>query len=1302
MIKYYTETMMKKSWKKRFGFSMKNLIIFSFLIFLSSNVFSQFKIDATYSASPLSITLNWNSQGAGSQVAVSRRMLGQEGSATWVAKGTFTDPTLSYVDNTIVAGTTYEYKLVKVGDATKGAYIVGGVEIPMVEARGTILLVVDNTLSTPLAPELAIFKRDLVGDGWNVVQYNSPRHGSGTPETLKTWIKAQYTANPTTVKGVILFGHLPIVKSGYDWPDGHELRPHAADLFYADMDGTWTDNTRNIVGKNIPGDGIYDQNYLPAPNNKVEIQIARIDFAGMTAFSSSEIDLFRNYISKNHKFRNAITVPEMKGVGGNGYCDIETSHLYSLFGSANTVQGTFANTESTAYTWGVDFGDYNGANYSSYNYKMAFAINFGSYKQNFENDNNPMRAILCMPEYGLTCAWGSRPNWFFHHMGMGQTIGYGAYRTYNNYLSEYTPGGHYSDNGAVFINLVGDPTLRMHNVKPVSNLAATLNGGSVGLSWTASPDANVGYHVYLATSEAGPYTRVTTTPLTGTTYTDASPGSTSHYMVRVLKLESVISGSYYNLSQGVYVNHPSTPFTDTEAPSMPGSLTASALTENSFTVNWQASFDNVGVASYELFKDGVSIGTTTSTTFNVSGLANFTRYAITIKAKDAANNVSPSSATLYVRTSVVITAKGQNFPNEIADNLINSNLTDKWFHGDGTSWIVYNYVTSRMWDTYEITSAIDIPERDPKDWTIQGSNDGANWTVLDTQTAQSWTSRGQTKTYTFPNTSIYKYYKWDMVSQSWGIHAAELKFSATVDTQNPTAPTGLSAASVASVGFVLNWTASTDNIGIASYEVFKNGVSIGTTTSTSMTVSGLTASTTYAMTVKAKDPSNNVSSSSTALNVTTLEPDTQAPTVPTGLSASNVTSVNFTLNWTASADNRGVAGYDVYKDGVLYSSTTNTSIEITGLALGTTYAMTVKAKDADANVSVASTSLEVTTLTCIIPDGFVYLETWTGIAGTSVSAIPVSAAPNSTTSITSLEIPSNVAEDYGVRIRGYIIPPSSGDYNFYIASDDNSELWLSTNDQVANISKIANVSAWTNSREWTRDPSQKSANITLSSCTKYYFEVLMKEGSGGDNLAVGWTGPSISTVTVIGATAISSYGSIADTQAPTAPTSLASSTITASSFTLSWTASTDNVGVTGYVIYLDDDSVGSTTNTSFDVSGLSASKSYAVTVLATDAAGNKSAQSTALNVSTITTDIFENINSSTIEIFPNPASDFISIYAEDAIEKISITTISGKLIYENNTSSQTIKIDISNLGKGMYLIKVKTMNEYKIEKLIIE
>ncbi|GEK20427.1 hypothetical protein CXY01_09470 [Cellulomonas xylanilytica] len=191
-----------------------------------------------------------------------------------------------------------------------------------------------------------------------------------------------------------------------------------------------------------------------------------------------------------------------------------------------------------------------------------------------------------------------------------------------------------------------------------------------------------------------------------------------------------------------------------------------------------------------------------------------------------------------------------------------------------------------------------------------------------------------------------------------------------VDTVAPSVPTGLLGGTTTATTATISWTASTDNTGgsgVAGYDVYRGTTKVGSSTTTSFTETGLTPSTAYAYTVRAKDVAGNVSAASSAVSVTTkaTPSDTTAPSVPTGLVASAVTQNSLTLSWTASTDNAGgsgLAGYDVYRGTTRVGSTTTTSYSDTGLTAATAYSYTVRAKDVAGNVSAASTALSVTTL----------------------------------------------------------------------------------------------------------------------------------------------------------------------------------------------------------------------------------------------------------------------------------------------------------------------------------------------------
>jgi chitodextrinase len=130
-----------------------------------------------------------------------------------------------------------------------------------------------------------------------------------------------------------------------------------------------------------------------------------------------------------------------------------------------------------------------------------------------------------------------------------------------------------------------------------------------------------------------------------------------------------------------------------------------------------------------------------------------------------------------------------------------------------------------------------------------------------------------------------------------------------------------------------------------------------------LTVTGLEASTAYTFTIRARDAAGNTSASSAALAVTTpvCPPDSTPPSVPGTPVASSITSTAATLTWAASTDNVGVAGYDVYRNGVLNGTSTGTSFNATGLSASTSYSFTVRARDAAGNVSAASSAVTFTT-----------------------------------------------------------------------------------------------------------------------------------------------------------------------------------------------------------------------------------------------------------------------------------------------------------------------------------------------------
>lgn len=142
-------------------------------------------------------------------------------------------------------------------------------------------------------------------------------------------------------------------------------------------------------------------------------------------------------------------------------------------------------------------------------------------------------------------------------------------------------------------------------------------------------------------------------------------------------------------------------------------------------------------------------------------------------------------------------------------------------------------------------------------------------------------------------------------------------------------------------------------------------------------------------------------------------------------------------------------------------------------------------------------------------------QRWDGVSGTSIASIPTSLTPDSTSSLSSLQAPSNNADNFAARIRGYITAPTTGNYYFWLAASDAAELWISNDDEPVNAFRRASVTTGTAALEWNKssEPRQRSAWLALEEGKRYYIEILHKAGTGADHLAVGWLKPGQSGTT---------------------------------------------------------------------------------------------------------------------------------------------------------------------------------------------
>src|SRR5947207_7253193 len=156
------------------------------------------QITASVQVSPPQITLRWEPDQYGANSYTVYRKT--EDATSWGSGTALAGTASSYVDTAVAAGSTYEYRIVKAASQgyTGYGYIQTGINAPLVDSRGKVVLVVDSSVSSSLSSELTRLQQDLIGDGWAVLRHDVARNDS--PVNVKNLIKADYNADPAIVK----------------------------------------------------------------------------------------------------------------------------------------------------------------------------------------------------------------------------------------------------------------------------------------------------------------------------------------------------------------------------------------------------------------------------------------------------------------------------------------------------------------------------------------------------------------------------------------------------------------------------------------------------------------------------------------------------------------------------------------------------------------------------------------------------------------------------------------------------------------------------------------------------------------------------------------------------------------------------------------------------------------------------------------------------------------------------------------------------------------------------------------------
>lgn len=579
------------------------------------------ELTAGIATSPPEIRLAWRPNATGSGYIISRKSLAQK---NWTEIARLDGQSAGFIDRNVQIGIGYEYQVIREStlDYKAYGYIYSGINLPVVDDRGIIILLTERNLAQALELELSRLEFDLIGDGWSVERHTVS--STNSPVEVKTLIQSIYAKNPGRTRALLLFGHVPVAYAGNIMPDGHDIHHGAwpADVFYADVDGAWTDGTVDTREAeqprnwNVPGDGKFDQS---EPPSEVELQTGRVDFSNLTCFlnktpARSEIDLARGYLDKNHRFRTGL-IPVARRAIIFDRLESKTAEPIAAAAWRNFapfVGGEieriadfeyFPRVSSGTYLWsGVCAGgsythsDHVGTSdaFALNNANVVFTTFLGSFYGDWDVESAFLRSALGGNGALLTTVYSGQPQWIFHPMALGETIGYSARITQDNGTNGvYAP--HNNGAGEVHVALIGDPSLRAHPIPQVKNLTGQMEGSSMVLSWQPPEvEGFAGVLIYRAASPKGPYQRLTPDPVAGSRISIFNPDAGGTFMVKAVALTRSPSGSYYNASVGTLYPDPLADLVTT-VPAVPENLAARATGPSSIMLTWvSASANNNG------------------------------------------------------------------------------------------------------------------------------------------------------------------------------------------------------------------------------------------------------------------------------------------------------------------------------------------------------------------------------------------------------------------------------------------------------------------------------------------------------------------------------------------------------------------------------------------------------------------------------------------------------------------------------------------------------------------------------------
>jgi len=705
------------------------------------------------------------------------------------------------------------------------------------------------------------------------------------------------------------------------------------------------------------------------------------------------------------------------------------------------------------------------------------------------------------------------------------------------------------------------------------------------------------------------------------------------------------------------------PTGDADAPSIPLNLTAVAFNDTQIDLTWDGSVDIGGgtVAGYKIYRDGVLIDTVPNgLPYSDTDLTPNTAYVYTVLAFDNAPVPNESLESDVASATTLATPV-------VSNNL----LSNPGFEtGDESSWTTSGYIVTgkihtggyalrldgvvTTWpsvrqtvdvvegNTYRVSGWMNVINKTTGSYMIEIRWYRADGTEMSPERVKvgggsigyntSYIERVSEVVAPVGATGLMVRLQANKADGSViydDLSVIDITAGTPGDTLAPDAPTGLTATTISESQIDLSWDASVDNGGgtVAGYLVYQGDAtnSIADISTTSLSVTGLNPDQMYSYTVKAYDnasPRNVSGASNTAAAITTPTQDVDAPSIPQNLSAVAFNDTRIDLTWDGSVDIGGgtVAGYKIYRDGVLLDTVPNgLPYSDTGLTPNTAYVYTVSAFDnapvpnesLDSNVANATTlTTPVESNNLLVNPGF---ETgdktgWSGSGWIATSnmhsgtyALRFNANPTAYTNSTQ-KVMVSAGASYQVSAWLKIVNKTTGSYSFQIR-------WYDVSGSRIQTDVIASMSSNTAYVFKTADLAAPAGAIEGE---------IRVQGNLADGSVI------IDDLSIIDVTTATP----GDTLAPDVPTGLTATTISESQINLAWNAATDNGGgsVAGYLVYQGDatNPIADISATSLPVTGLNPDQMYSYTVKAYDNASPRNvsgASNTAAAITTPTQDV---------------------------------------------------------------------------------